>query len=758
LQGDEPLGGALHHGNVLNHRRAVPSMLSAGLSLLLAAAATAAPNSGSCPFVVPRTKKTSDYAEYCGRSPRNVTECCVTQAPQCNSGCGRNAVEVKGPNRTTPCPVLPAHFLERGFQSRHGPATEHVLGNVRDRLVDASCRLPRTGKDASKLRVVILGGSVTAGSWSRAQAWHTHLLEYLATQAAADPTRLSRPIAEIVDVIPFSTTGMGPSYMGLCYPRHIGDFGGRDPDVVIIEFDVNDFDDNAGVPLAMLVRLMLQRGTAVLVLHHFSPGFAPGMNPGRWPETGERKHVRVAEFFGVSGANMRLAIGSDFRQSAKAKGATARFSQGEGPAEVLELCSFACGFSPDMLHPIECGHRLLAQMAAFALWKTMKAAWPQMGSCEGAASETQPAARRCSRLTAFTRELASRSSATPDFQATPCATVMASTISCLSVTGSPQTWNFFPACPSPSWRMVDLKGKKPMTVETPAGPMSVYAGSNAGGYQLQSNRGVQVYKHLWEGRDPGTSMDFQLDCLLSPQTGYLRIMYMRSGYLHYGRAAVLIDGRVVGVISGHIENKGSLFNPADLPLPPAKKLKSAVVRVVILGGEAKQAAHEGKAHGAGTGFGINAAICVPFEASDLTPVNSTGLSREDAALLKRSTGCTIGAMNISFKHSPSNARGNSAHKMPAVRADPRTGNSAYKTPVVRADPRTTRKGQWGTAAAAGAETSSAVSAVATAHDASSLRGEGLALGLVLHLSGIGFGCLSGYLLAVRFGRLRPATS
>ncbi|KAL1524878.1 hypothetical protein AB1Y20_019758 [Prymnesium parvum] len=584
--------------------------------MFLLSACTAARD--ECPVAVPRSASSTDWRSICDGAGKarqvSAAECCKVKALSCSKGCGLNAVEAKGPNRTQPCAVLPARFLERSYQIRRGPAVERALHNVRSQLTVAACSAPPAGKEP-RLHVGILGGSVTAGSWSRSGSWTGYLLEYMIKQAAADGTALSRRVSKMIHVWPLPTTGMGASYMGSCFPRHISEMGGRDPDVVIVEFDVNEFEDDGGTPMGALLRVLLQRGIVVLILHHSSPLFMVGAHPGRIKITAEEKHTRAAEFYGVSGISVRLGTGLIGNVSLT-------------PAEVLNPCAFACGFSPDMLHPIECGSRLLAQMAAYALWQTLKAAMPKPGGCN-AVEKTGMATRRCSELSGMTYKLARSTEASAHFRAAPCASVMA-IAECSSVTGKPETWSLFPSCPPnrTSWRMVDLKAHHKQFVQHAWGVIEVHNGMNRNGYQLDSNRGVQVYKYLWEGRRLGASFKFALDCLRNNNTGYLRIMYMQSGALKYGRAAVSVGGQLLGIVNAHVEKKPSMFLPADFALPHGSKMGAATVTITVLDHDLT------RGQGGGIGFGINAAVCLPRGLAHYYLVNSTRLLSKDEDSLR----------------------------------------------------------------------------------------------------------------------------
>ena len=163
---------------------------------------------------------------------------------------------------------------------------------------------------------------------------------------------------------------------------------------------------------------------------------------------------------------------------------------------------------------------------------------------------------------------------------------MAST--CFSNVGPRKSWNLRPAGPTP-FHLIDLKSH---------------------------GRGVPkagaVFKMLWEGRTPGSSIEFAVPCS-SSEFRHLRVMYLTGHAINYGFGSIHIDGELVGTLDAYRPKQGSLFASADFAFPSRCRSKllwpwcpvaKHTVRITVL----KQTKHPNTSR---YGFGINSLMCLP---------------------------------------------------------------------------------------------------------------------------------------------------
>ena len=101
-----------------------------------------------------------------------------------------------------------------------------------------------------------------------------------------------------------------PPDLSACWEHHIDDWGGRYPDIALLEYAVNDFGESAA-DMEALLRVLLPRGTLVVLLHHFTPAFMLGGGgyKGSINATGEYKHERLARHYDLSSVSVGEAMG-----------------------------------------------------------------------------------------------------------------------------------------------------------------------------------------------------------------------------------------------------------------------------------------------------------------------------------------------------------------------------------------------------------------------------------------------------------------
>ena len=482
------------------------------------------------------------------------------------------------------CPRIPTSMLWRGYERGTTQAHKMAVQNVHSWIHEAQCNISRGDRVWRPLNVLVLGGSVSHGSWNSpgaARYWgrgrrgnQVPMFDALVElMPSGGGWWGSVPLEDIMKVRGYPTTGMGPSYMASCLNKHVNDlFNGSRPDIAFLEYAVNDFGVRAE---SMMVLIMtLQRlGTAVVVIHHFAPAFINQSNV----VTAENKHTAAARLLGASQVSLASAVGLGNRSAV---------------SRVMHPCAFICAFAGDHVHPAGCGHRFLAQMAAVSLLDLMTL--PRRVSSHNGACRAEP--RKCSELDVdvATTSVSARTSAR--------ACTATQSAKCYSLTGAMMTWNlrptneFIPDANSSSWKLVDLK---------------------ANGMYSVSHPGHKVYKFIWEGRAAGATARFAIECPRSSTA--LRIMYLKSPRLRYGDANISINNKRVGVLSG-VAEKFTLFHKADFPLPdpPSEGNRLYDVDMTVLA-SARGLEQRGSSHGAfiGQGFGVNAIICLESEAQNV---------------------------------------------------------------------------------------------------------------------------------------------
>lgn len=163
-----------------------------------------------------------------------------------------------------------------------GKENGRLIKNVLDKL--------RGGKE--QVYVAAIGGSVTegAGPEKYTDGYAYQFAERLKVDYAADSEKVS-----------FVGAGLGgtPSVLGLIrYENHVIEALGTDPDLLIIEFSVNDWQECSNSrAYERLIRNALEKGTAVICLYAVATY-----------ENQQAAHSPVAQFYGVPEVSIKDGI------------------------------------------------------------------------------------------------------------------------------------------------------------------------------------------------------------------------------------------------------------------------------------------------------------------------------------------------------------------------------------------------------------------------------------------------------------------
>ena len=157
--------------------------------------------------------------------------------------------------------------------------------------------------------------------------------------------------------------------------------------------------------------------------------------------------------------------------------------------------------------------------------------------------------------------------------------------------GPQASWNLHPASETP-FKLIDLKNN----------------GRDVPG-------SGHVFKMLWEGRTPGSSVEFTVPCS-SSHFRHLRVMYLTGHAINYGFGSIHIDGKLVGTLDAYRRKQGSLFVGADFAFPsrcgnkwwprffPWCPRAVHTVRITVLNKTRNPIQNK-------FGFGINSIMCLP---------------------------------------------------------------------------------------------------------------------------------------------------
>ena len=210
-----------------------------------------------------------------------------------------------------------------------------------------------TATAARPISIAAIGGSVTAGPGG--YSWLEHVKDHYFARRRYPFVRFSK----------LATNGMGPEYMVSCFVRHLQDFGGSLPDVVVAEYAVNDlWSQNNASTVRALAHSLARLRVVLVLLHHFSPIFllgSPGYKGGI-TITAEPAHEQAARELGLTSASFKNATGLP-----------SWWARGD-PARAVHPCLFTCVFHHDGIHPNACGHRWLGQLTAATLLRVFDAA------------------------------------------------------------------------------------------------------------------------------------------------------------------------------------------------------------------------------------------------------------------------------------------------------------------------------------------------------------------------------------------------
>ena len=551
-----------------------------------------------CLLPLPHTAD-ADWRAIC-RVPSNTTnrinipQCCTRHKPKCSQGCHKKVA-----SQRASCLQLPQSLLSRGF----------TLGRQGGVLDDLWHRIGCSGQAGTiPVSIAVAGGSVTAGPGGK--SWANHMMQTLQSELAIAGAkhRISLQWGKL------ATNGVGPAYLSACWDHHSGEWGGKVPDIAVLEYAVNDFGSSMA-NMEALVRELMSRGTLIVMLHHFTPTFMAGGNgyKGIHNDTGELKHTRLANHYGLSSVSVGEVVGLSrrsavYRRASERTAGVERHGRDSSARAIerdamLDPCAFACSFADDLVHPTTCGQRMLGQMASHALRRLLLMHEPPSSS-----SHRSPS-RHCARTGSATSTDAADEPAAA-IAKRPCGALpppiswhekggksgssarCASVSKCWSNVGPPARWNLKPI-DSIGFRLINLK-------------------SNS------RDVNTKLFKMLWEGRTPGAYAEFAVQCS-SEDYQAIRIMHLTGHAIHYGSARIEINGQTVAEPSGHRAKQGSLFISADFPFP--RRCPQGRKHVAALFGSSRCPVREHKVrvtvlpsvntreHNL-VGFGINSIMCI----------------------------------------------------------------------------------------------------------------------------------------------------
>ena len=391
-----------------------------------------------------------------------------------------------------------------------------------------------------------------------------------------------------------------------------------------------------------------------------------------WKETAERKHTAAATRLGVPRISMAVSLGllpADFLHESKPPPVELQRVGGvaaQAERWAIHPCTFACSHHTDLIHANGCGHRLIAKIVAVALRSllTIDASHPPTASAlfpEFPPLQQLPSAetRLCVRMnlpsegdssSGAVHYLPSAGPPGAHLQVAPAlcradARDVAAVERCYSNVGPRSRWNLWPAGLRGGGRYVRGGGTSGITSGITSEGRSGSGADDgltdpASGWRLvdlakhqqyqSTNSGRRQFKFLWEGRRPGSTIRFRIDCPRAGggsdvNNGMLRLMVLQTATQGYGSALLSIDGIPIANISGR-SAKGSLFVDQDmrLPSPPSSLHHANVVsesraesraggrRVPGLGAARRldvELTVLPSPDGGGVGFGLNTIIC-----------------------------------------------------------------------------------------------------------------------------------------------------
>ena len=484
---------------------------------------------------------------------------------------------------------LPAAFIERSFSlGIQGGA----LARLRRRL---SCNTT-----SPAVNIAVAGGSVTAGPGGR--SWANYMMEALKNEVQSRHEFTWKKLA---------SNGVGPAYLSGCWDHHFDNV----PDIVFLEYSVNDFGPS-NLDMEVLVRKQIERGTLVVLLHHFTPNFIVGGEGYKSLHnvTAEAKHSRLVQHYGLSSVSVGEAVGLSHLSTAWKRAATAQtvgqhaFHRTQGRtsktggdgAAMLHPCAFLCSIftTKDGIHPSPCGQHMMGQLATYAVRRLLRLdektpvhRSQHFHRC--LPEKRQAAARECVPLPApeSWRQPVSKGKQ-QSLTSRPSSAVRNcySTTACWSNVGAPETWNLKPTR-NRGFTQIDLKASSRKNHEVPGGS--------------------RIFKMLWEGRKPGSFVEFSVQCS-SLEYQAVRLTYLTGHALHYGHAKITIDGATVGIGDAFRPKQGNLFKAADYTLPTkcggkrptSCPVESHVVRVTVLNATSDPGTSRKR------GFGLNSIMCI----------------------------------------------------------------------------------------------------------------------------------------------------
>lgn len=209
-----------------------------------------------------------------------------------------------------------------------------VLFNTRDGLPNVAAKL----KTGQAINVVFLGGSITVGG-SSSKGYITFLTEWFKTHY---PTVSAH-------VINSGISGTGSDFGARRYERDVLAY---DPDLVLIEFCVNDGNSDQTVAMERMIHKTWLKNpkTDIVIFYTLATSHLPFYKDGNLPPSASA-HERVAAFYGIP------TLGTAFNAASKINANEIPWS----------------AFSNDGCHPKQEGYILFNNVFAKALPELLKA-------------------------------------------------------------------------------------------------------------------------------------------------------------------------------------------------------------------------------------------------------------------------------------------------------------------------------------------------------------------------------------------------
>ena len=212
------------------------------------------------------------------------------------------------------------------------------LFHVRDGLPNLAAKL----KAGGDVNVVFLGGSITVGG-SSPKGYATCVRDWLAK---------NYPKARI-HIFNAGISGTGSDFGAARYDR---DVLVHNPDIVFIEFCVNDGDSDRTVPMERMVHKTWLKNpkTDMVIFYTLEKHHLPFYKDGKLPPSAS-SHERVAEFYGIP------SFGTGYSAASKINSGEIKWEQ----------------FSPDGCHPNQQGYEIFDDVFMKALSECLKAEAPK---------------------------------------------------------------------------------------------------------------------------------------------------------------------------------------------------------------------------------------------------------------------------------------------------------------------------------------------------------------------------------------------